>query len=155
MIYATALRRAARWNPAKGILLYRPILDDDGNRVFDAAGKAHLELGERTWGALDLARDETPTGLRDYDVLHQQRLYQGDAILTVITAMAVTDAWAVVFHGTPYQVKGVHSADAWRATLRLEVNAITPDEMNELVAGGWPDGQSSSPPWRLQTGPEF
>lgn len=138
MSYAAALRRAARFSPAwKPAILYRPLLDGAGRLLFEG-GTSRVEEAERTLGARNLARDDDPARL-DYDDRRGVRLYEGNALLTIITGAPVTDAWFVALDGTPYAVTGVRSADAFGATVRLTANAITADAMTEALGRPWPD----------------
>ncbi|WP_264212910.1 hypothetical protein [Leisingera thetidis] len=120
MSYATALKRAARHNPAwKAASVYKVAVEESGAAVLDASGEFQYDLAEDTYALRDFTQEDRFT-------LHQP--YDGDAALTVITANDPNSEHLILWEGQFHKILEVLGADALRGTVRYRVKALPQDE---------------------------
>ncbi len=114
-LFAQALKRAARNNPAWQPAKVHIIASDANGALTDAEGAFVYDLAEETFGYLDRAREAHFT---------VGETYRGNSVLCVITANPPNDSCLIQLGGLFYQVSAVASADTLGATVRYEVNAL-------------------------------
>ncbi|MBV7393261.1 hypothetical protein [Mameliella sediminis] len=117
-----AKRAAARSPIYKTAVLYG-VAHDNGTTAFTAEGNLQFDRLEQTFGYVDMSRETTLTAAQTYE---------GDHLLTVLTAEAPNGVALILLDGRFYTVQRVQAGDALGVSVTFACNSIPDDEPPEI-----------------------